>query len=91
MKTINRVSRWPSAFVVASGIFTPIDQQMPLIYAEPTGASWPTPEDGAWTGCAETQELLSDQQFMKNFNAGLKELDSGQGISWNDLQKELDA
>jgi len=91
MSTINRVSRWTSAFVVTSGIFTTIDQQIPVIYAEPSDASWPMVEFGAWTGCPETQELLSDQQFMENFNAGLKELDSGQGTSWDDLQKELDA
>jgi len=90
MKTFNQVSRWPSAFVMATNIFTPIDEQMPVVHSEPSDASWPVLKDGA-SGCSETQELLSDQQFMKNFNAGLRELDSGQGISWDDLQKELDA
>lgn len=90
IKTVNKVSRWPSAFVVATGTFTPL-QQLPVIHSETTTAVWPAMKDNGISTCTETQELLADGQFMEKFNAGLNELESGQGLSWEEAQKELDA
>lgn len=83
--TVNKVCRWPSAFVMASGDFTPI-AQMPLIHAEHTVIAWHESENLPET---ETEELSADTQFMQDFNRGVNELDRGEGIAWDDLKKQL--
>lgn len=39
--------------------------------------------------CHETAEILADAALMQDFNTGVKELNSGQGISWDELKSEL--
>lgn len=91
MQMINKVSRWPSAFVAASGAFTPIDQK-PLIHSEGGSFVWPAwNRDEVWShgGCEATRELISDTQFMAGFNQGVSELDRGEGVSWEECKSQL--
>ncbi|MBT4139683.1 MAG: type II toxin-antitoxin system Phd/YefM family antitoxin [Candidatus Latescibacteria bacterium] len=37
----------------------------------------------------ETLEIVADEKLMKTFRKSIQELDSGQGIPWEEAQKEL--
>lgn len=38
---------------------------------------------------SETAETLADEELMKQFHLGVKQLDAGEGIAWDELQAEL--
>lgn len=38
----------------------------------------------------ETLDVVADEKLMKAFKKSVHELESGQGIDWEDAQKELD-
>lgn len=37
----------------------------------------------------ETQELLGDDDFMRAFRRGVRELDRGEGVGWEDLKADM--